>query len=331
MMFFAPRNKSLLKILTTFFFALTISFPASANPADWGMVQQFNKKSELANQGNIRAMYDVGKLYERGRGVNKNITKAAEWFQKAASVEHAPAQARLGILYFEGRGVAQNYNKALALLTSAAKQNIPSAQFQLANMYELGTGVSQNLKKSIAWYKKADQYGYYLAKAKVTRLEKILSSGDSVSPDKKSETTASANPTSTPLIQTILRGHWLKRKSAVGYLPSIISNCAKSSPNSVRCISTAQERSTGSEIIAYNTESIVTMTNKTTFDIEYTNNVLEVALLETVDGDGETIEQIPSRIKKGQKGKKRNLKCLLKNNKKITCSKGSSSFDLVSQ
>ena len=43
----------------------------------------------------------------------------------------------------------------------------PSAQFQLANMYELGTGVEQNLQKSIGWYKKADQFGYYLAKAKV--------------------------------------------------------------------------------------------------------------------------------------------------------------------
>ena len=53
-------------------------------------------------------MYDVGKLYERGRGVIKNITTAADYFEKAASAGNASAQARLGVLYFEGRGVKQS-------------------------------------------------------------------------------------------------------------------------------------------------------------------------------------------------------------------------------
>ena len=327
MMFLTPKNKSLLTILSSILLTITISTTASANTADWGMVQQFNKKSELAEQGNIRAMYDVGKLYERGRGVNKDMAQAAEWFQKASDANYAPAQARLGILYFEGRGVTQNYKKAVSLLVAAAKKNIPSAQFQLANMYELGAGVNQNLLKSIAWYKKADQYGYYLAKAKITRLQQLLSTAGTNS---KSLTAAGANTTSIPLIQTILRGHWLKRKSAVGYLPSLISNCTKNTPYSVHCISTSQERSTGSEIITYNTESTITASSKTAFNIEYTNNVLEVALLNAENGDGETIEKTASRIKKGKQGKKRNLKCSLKNKTKITCSKGSSSFDLVS-
>lgn len=99
----------------------------------------------------------------------------------------------------------------------------------------------------------------------------------------------------------------------------------------MRCISTSQERSTGSEIITYNTESVISAKNKKSFDIVYTNNVLEVALLEEVDGNGEIIEQAPSRIKKGKQGKKRTLKCSLKDDKTIECSKGTSSFNLISQ
>ena len=324
--------KSLTSILSIVFLSLTLSSQAFANPDDWGMVQRFNKQKELASQGNVKAMYDVGKLYERGRGVKKDMASAAEFFQKSASAGNPAAQARLGILYFEGRGVKQNYNKALKLLNSAANNNIPSAQFQLANMYELGTGVKQDLKQSIAWYKKADKYGYYLAKAKVTRLEKLLSTGGAI---KRKATTAQAvtkaKKASSPLIQSILNGKWLKRKNAVGYLPSAIANCAKDSYNSMHCISTSQERSTGSELITFNTESIITAKNKSDFTIVYSNNVLEVALLSVEDGDGEAIEQAPSRIKKGKHGKKRTLKCNLKNKKSLNCSKGSSSFKLVSE
>lgn len=323
--------KLFLSALSILFLAITLSVPVSANPGDWGMVQRFNKQNELATEGNVKAMYDVGKLYERGRGVNKDMAKAAEWFQKAASAGNASAQARLGILYFEGRGVKQNYNNALKLLNSAARANVPSAQYQLANMYELGTGVKQNLKKSIFWYQKADKYGYYLAKAKVTRLQKLLKSGGSINRKATPQAVAKAKKAPSPLIQKILNGRWNKRNKAVGYLPSSIANCSKDTYNTMHCISTSQERSTGSEIITYNTESVITTKGKNKFDVSYSNNVLEVALLSVEDGDGEIVEQAPSRIKKGKQGKSRALKCTLKNNKTIACSKGSSTFDLISQ
>jgi hypothetical protein len=325
--------KSLLVILSIIFLSLAISVPAAANTEDWGMVQRFKKQISLAKQGNVKAMYNVAKLYQRGRGVDKNIKKAAEWYGEAAKVGHAPAQARLGILYFEGRGVKQNYTKALKLLNLAAKDNIPSALYQLANMYELGTGVKQSLTKSIAWYKKANKYGYYRAKAKIKRLQKILNSGSTGTVQRKSTSkkTAKINKAVSPLIKSIMNGRWLKRKSAVGYLPSVISNCVKATYKSIVCISTSQERSTGTEIITYNTESVVTTKSRTSFNIAYQNNVLEVALLEAVDGDGEIIDQAPSRIKTGKQGKQRMLKCSLKDNKTIECSKGSSTFNLISR
>ena len=325
--------KSLLQILSIVLLGITISMPTAANTGDWGMVKRFNEQNNLAKKGNIKAMYDVAKLYQRGRGVDKSLTKASEWFSEAAKVGNSAAQAQLGILYFEGRGVKQNYKKAFKLLNQAANKNIPSAQYQLGNMYERGAGVNQNLSKAIEWYKKADKYGNYLAKAKVTRLEKLINSGGSVKSKARPQPQIAkkSNKASSPLIQTILKGHWLKRKSAVGYLPSIISSCTKDASNSMHCISTPQERSTGSETIIYKTESIVTASNKTKFDIVYRNNVLEVALLKSVDGDGEAIEQTSSRIKTGKQGKQRTLKCSLKDNKTIECKKGSSTFQLVSQ
>jgi len=331
MKFSLARLKLLFSLLAPLFLSLAVSLPASANTDDWGMVQRFNKQLALAKQGNVKAMYNVGKLYERGRGVDRDMTKAASFFQQSATAGNPSAQGRLGILYFEGRGVKQNYKKALTLLNAAAKKNIPSAQFQLANMYELGTGVKQNLSTAINWYKKADKYGYYLAKSKVTRLQKLLATGGSIKRKATVQAVTQAKKASSPLIQLLLDGKWLKRKRAVGYLPSPISNCAKDSYNAMHCISTSQERSTGTELITFNTESIINVKNKSSFTVVYSNNVLEVAFLAAEDGDGEAIEQAPSRIKTGKQGKKRTLKCSLKNSKLISCTKGSSSFELVSQ
>ena len=324
----------LLSLLCLLLLSLSISMPVVANQDDWVLVERFNRQLKDAKAGKIKAMYDVGKLYERGRGTNLNLTLAAEWYQKAASGGQASAQSRLGIMYFEGRGVKQNYGKALQLLNSAAKDNVPSAQYQLANMYELGTGVNQDLEKAIHWYNESDKYGYYLAKAKVIRLKKLLNSSAGTITRKTaapSQAAPKAEKSTSPAIKIITNGQWFKRKKAVGYLPSNISNCASNSYSTLHCISTSQERSTGSELIAYNTESNITIKNNNSFTIHYTNNVLDVTSLSVEDGDGVAIEQTPSRIKKGQKGKKRTLECEIKDKKLISCTKGSSSFVLVTR
>lgn len=333
---------SFFKLATTsaclFFIIIATPLTAIANTADWGLVQRFKAQQELATNGNVKAMYDIGKLYERGRGVDKNMVKAAEWFQKAADANHSAAQARLGIMYFEGRGVKKNHNKALKLLTDAANKDIASAQFQLGNMYELGSGVSKDLIKAISWYKKADKNGYYLAKSKAQNLQQLL---DVVKRNEQRNNSSAPAPvvtkekpkTKSPsaLLNKIRNGRWFKRKNPVGYLPSIITTCANQEYNSLQCISTSQERDTGAEIVVYNTESTVTAKNKTEFQVVYTNNVLEVSTYASKDGDGVTTDAAETRIKTGRAGKKRTLNCKYINNNLISCSKGSSlPYDIVS-
>ena len=113
--------KVLLTILSFLFLSLILSMPVFANPDDWGMVQRFNKQLNLANQGNVKAMYDVGKLYERGRGVVRDMSKAADFFKQSANAGNPSAQGRLGILYFEGRGVKQDYKKSVVTFKLSCK------------------------------------------------------------------------------------------------------------------------------------------------------------------------------------------------------------------
>ncbi len=314
-------------VVTLFVFANS-SF---ADTSDWALVERFNLKLKAAKEGKISAMYDVGKLYERGRGTDINLTSAAKWYQKAADAGDAFAKSRLGIMYFEGRGVEQNYKKSLQLLNAAVKKNIPSAQHQLASMYELGTGVAQNLQKAIHWYTQAEKNGYYLAEGKLARLKTLLRNGGTINRTTSTQASANKNRKPSSLIKIITNGLWFKRKKAIAYLPSNITNCVNNAYNSLHCISTSQERSTGSEIITYNTESNIKINGNNSITITYANNVLNVTPLAVEDGDGNLIEQVPSRIKKGKQSKQRKLTCQNKNSKIISCTKGGSTFDLISR
>jgi len=325
------NQKILLQFLSVATLILFFNIPSFADKSDWALVERFNKQLNSAEKGKISAMYEVGKLYERGRGTDINLVLAANWFQKAADAGNASAKSRLGIMYFEGRGVEQNYKKSLRLLNAAVKSNVPNAQHQLASMYELGTGVAQNLQKAIHWYTQAEKNGYYLAENKLARLKKLLNTGGTINRAVPKQHVANTKPRPSALMKTITNGLWFKRKKAVAYLPSNITNCVNDTYNALHCISTSQERSTGSEIITYNTESHIKVNNNTSFSVTYTNNVLNIAALAVEDGDGNLIEQVPSRIKKGKQAKKRKLTCKTKNNNVISCSKGASSFELISR
>ncbi|KAF8920469.1 hypothetical protein BGZ58_004354, partial [Dissophora ornata] len=51
---------------------------------------------KAANQGNASAQYNLGFMYEHGKGVPQDYSKAMEWYLKAANQGHASAQPNLG-------------------------------------------------------------------------------------------------------------------------------------------------------------------------------------------------------------------------------------------
>ncbi|MDX5379654.1 MAG: sel1 repeat family protein, partial [Halomonas sp.] len=93
------------------------------------------------------AFYEVGKLYERGIGVEENPAKAAELYGKALDLQspiHGNASLNLGRLYQEGRGVERNDVLAYHLLWQAMEEGVEQdAETRLAEMLANGT---ENIK-----------------------------------------------------------------------------------------------------------------------------------------------------------------------------------------
>ncbi|TDY00481.1 tetratricopeptide repeat protein [Thiohalophilus thiocyanatoxydans] len=305
-------------------FSLITPQPALANSSDWLQVERFKEVLEEAEKGKLQAMYEVGLKYQRGRGTERNIPKAAEWYGKAAEANHALSMARLGILYVEGNGVERNLNKAIELLSKAADQDIASARYQLANMHELGTGFDKDLEQAIRLYRQAANGGYYPAQDKVEELSALLK-------QKKRRNAAVSTPQPQPQPQSqpettvaILKGNWQRSGRYAAYLPSNISRC-REQDDIIKCISTPQERSTGAQIITYNTEATLSNFNEKQFHISYVNNVLEVEQQENtridVYGEGEARTPTNSGIQPGQKSSPHQLECTLESRDTVSCVK----------
>lgn len=318
------RFRALKKILhlsytiSAFTLIMLLGTPALwADSSDWVQVERFEQQLAKAREGKITAMYEVGRMYERGRGVGVDLARAADWYERASSAGNAAAKARLGILHYEGRGVAQDYQQAYKLLSAAANENIPSAQYQLALMYELGRGISQDRDQAIKWYSQASKGGDYRARNKLKTLN-----GGKAGPPSSTSTKAATNSAtvSSGTLETILQRQWANGEQPAGLLPSKISQCSLKKDR-IHCRA-KQERNTSTATIVYQAESTVMKFNKARFKISYSKTILEVkprtpssAALDENDS-----APVASNLKPGQKSREIILNCELVKGKSIICS-----------
>ena len=109
-----------------------------------------------AQNGDTEAQVDLAyEYYEQG-----NHAKAFEWFTKAANQGYADAQFNMGVMYEFGKGVHQDYQKAIEWITKAAGQGYAAAQYNLGLMYYSGEGERQDYHKAVEWFTKAANQGY---------------------------------------------------------------------------------------------------------------------------------------------------------------------------
>src|SRR4051794_7945623 len=66
----------------------------------------------LADKGDADAMFNVGILYDNGKGVPHDAAEAARWFRKAAEQGQSKAQFNLAVDYATGEGVAKDEAEA---------------------------------------------------------------------------------------------------------------------------------------------------------------------------------------------------------------------------
>ena len=149
-------------------------------------------------QGFAKACGEIGYMYEGGYGIEANVAKAMEWYQKGidlgdadcmycmgynfffgdcgfpldrelglsfiekAALNGVPnAMVTLGSLYLEGKwGVKKDISGGQLWIARGGNSGNADAAYMMGNTYYYGLGVFPDYEIAFNWYKKAADYGH---------------------------------------------------------------------------------------------------------------------------------------------------------------------------
>jgi TPR repeat protein len=114
---------------------------------------------KAADAGDATAMFNIGVLYQYGRGVDQDYQQAMAFYRKAADAGNAEAMRNLGFLYASGCGVTQDYQQAMVWDRKAADAGDTLAMKNIGIMYASGQGMARDYQQAMAWYRKAADAG----------------------------------------------------------------------------------------------------------------------------------------------------------------------------
>nr|WP_298096148.1 caspase family protein [uncultured Shinella sp.] len=125
-----------------------------------GRGDEARKLNEVAMKaGNLAAYHNMGNLYRKGLGVEKDLSKAFELYLHAAELGHVEDQSNVGYMYMQGQGVKQDYKQALKWLTLAGDQNWSSALDKIGLIHLNGFGTKVDVPKAIDFFQRGTNLG----------------------------------------------------------------------------------------------------------------------------------------------------------------------------
>ena len=134
--------------------------------------KKFKSHSILAKQGNAAAQFEVGKMYYKGIGVEKNPNTAIKWLKLCSENRNSEASMFLSMIYSSGLGITRNYKESKKWLKLSANMGNVKAQFTLGGHYLYGgEGFLKDFVLAHKWYNVAMANGDRMARHFIEHLE----------------------------------------------------------------------------------------------------------------------------------------------------------------
>jgi tetratricopeptide (TPR) repeat protein len=108
-----------------------VALLARATAASGRVKEAVELYEKAAAAGDVRAIHSLGRLYEDGDGLPKDLKKANEFYAKAAERGLPDAQLDLGFALMNGVGIDRDAPRGIALLKSASAAGLGRATFNL--------------------------------------------------------------------------------------------------------------------------------------------------------------------------------------------------------
>jgi TPR repeat protein len=121
--------------------------------------------SELWDQGFAVGAFNIGVMYESGRGMRLDRAEAARWYAKAVTKGYGEAEYRLARFYEDpdtarSAGLAADPQRSLELDRLAASHGNMDAAVEIGPRFETGSGgVIRDAALAESWYRTAAERG----------------------------------------------------------------------------------------------------------------------------------------------------------------------------
>lgn len=103
---------------------------------------------KAADAGSADALFELGKAYEKGKGVAINGKLADQYYALSTAQGFARAAFYRGHMHMNGKVVTQNAPLAIELYEKSAEMGYDRAYEELAQIYAKGQGVPADLSKA---------------------------------------------------------------------------------------------------------------------------------------------------------------------------------------
>ncbi len=114
-----------------------------------------------AIKGNADAQYRMGSYYAEPDTKHTDYEEALKWYRVSASQGNKKAQFEIGMLYDGGKIKCDDYKKeAIKCYLALADAGFPTAQCKLGMKYRFGDGVKEDINEAIKWFKRAAIQGH---------------------------------------------------------------------------------------------------------------------------------------------------------------------------
>jgi enhanced entry protein EnhC len=126
---------------------------------------------ELATLANDPiSKYNLGLIYEKGKGEVVDVAKAKDLYLQAAEDGHSQAMVQLAGFYFNGLAGPRNQSQAIYWYKKAAALGDRDALYQLGLMAETGVGTKLDFADAINYYKQSAEKGDAKAMLALARM-----------------------------------------------------------------------------------------------------------------------------------------------------------------
>jgi TPR repeat protein len=115
---------------------------------------------QLISAAQMYGQYELGRLYETGKGVPQDYNEAVGWYTRAADLGNIKAMLKLAVVQREGLpGVPPNLPSSTSWLQRAGEMGSIPAALELGRAYQAGIGTAPNPQEAVKWYEIASAGG----------------------------------------------------------------------------------------------------------------------------------------------------------------------------